>query len=50
MNIWTHLSNLCPDLCPIIFNGDVSPINVVGYIHRFHVTDKHIVIFIGINE
>jgi hypothetical protein len=47
MNIWAHLSN--PPL-PSIFIGDVSPMDVIGYIRRFHVTDEYIVTFIGTDE
>jgi hypothetical protein len=35
---------------PGIFIGDVSPMNVTGYIHRFHVTDEYTVTFIGADE
>jgi hypothetical protein len=33
-----------------IFVGDVSPMNVTGYIHRLHVTDEYIVPFVGTDE
>jgi hypothetical protein len=39
---------ICP--CPIIFVGDVSPMNVTGYIYLFHITDEYIVTFVGTNE
>jgi hypothetical protein len=46
MNIWVHVS----DLCPGIFVDDVSPTNVTPYIRRCHVTDKYIVKFVGTDE
>jgi hypothetical protein len=35
---------------PAIFIGDVSPMNITAYIHRWHVIDEYIVTFIGIDE
>jgi hypothetical protein len=35
---------------PGIFIGDVSPMNVTGYIRRFHITDECIVTFIGTDK
>jgi hypothetical protein len=35
---------------PSIFVDDVSPTNVIGYIHRFYVTGEYIVTFISTNE
>jgi hypothetical protein len=33
-----------------MFVDDVSPMNVIVYIRRFHVTDKNIITFIGTDE
>jgi hypothetical protein len=35
---------------PSTFIGDVSPMNIIGYIRRFHVTDEYIVTFIDTDE
>jgi hypothetical protein len=35
---------------PSTFVGDVSPMNVIRYIHRFHVINEYIVTFVGTNE
>jgi hypothetical protein len=35
---------------PNIFVDNVSPMNVIGYIHRFHITDECIVTFVGTDE
>jgi hypothetical protein len=35
---------------PSMFIGDVSPMNVIGYIHWFHVIDEYTVIFVGTDE
>jgi hypothetical protein len=35
---------------PSIFISDVSPTNILTYIHRFYVTDEYILIFLGIEE
>jgi hypothetical protein len=50
-------TNICANCqshgsCPLpnSFVSDVSPMNITGYIRRFHVTDKYIVIFIGTDE
>jgi hypothetical protein len=49
-NIRAHLSDPRPGPHPIIFVGDVSPMNITGYIRRFHITDEYIVTFIGTDE
>jgi hypothetical protein len=33
-----------------IFVDDVSPMNILAYTHRFHVTDEYIPIFLGTLE
>jgi hypothetical protein len=47
---WPTCQIRAPPLRPDIFVGDVSPMNVTGYICRFHITDKYIVTFVGTNE
>jgi hypothetical protein len=50
MNIWVYQSDPCLSPRPSIFIGEVSPMNVTGYIRRFYVTDEYTVIFIGSNK
>jgi hypothetical protein len=35
---------------PSIFIGDVSPMNVTGNIHQFHITNEYTIIFISTDE
>jgi hypothetical protein len=39
-----------PGWAPSIFIGDVSPMNILAYIDRFHITDEYILIFLGTEE
>jgi hypothetical protein len=45
-----HLLVPGPGPHPSTFVGDMSPMNTIRYIRRFHVTDKYIVTFIGTYE
>jgi hypothetical protein len=45
-----HVSDARPGPRPGIFIGDVSPTNVIGYIHRFYVTDEYIITFVSTDE
>jgi hypothetical protein len=44
-NIWAHLSDPRPAPHP-----SMSPMNVIEYIHRLHITNEYIITFIGIDE
>jgi hypothetical protein len=35
---------------PGIFVGDMTPMNILAYIHRSHVTDEYIIIILGTEE
>jgi hypothetical protein len=35
---------------PSIFVSDMAKMNILAYIHRFHVTDKYIIIFLRTEE
>jgi hypothetical protein len=62
MNVWPYLPRLIKEYSghvatarvdpdpPNIFVGDVSPMNILAYIHWFHITNEYILIFLGTRE
>jgi hypothetical protein len=47
---WTRGHGVGQGHMPSIFIDDVEPTNIRAYIHRFHITDEYIIIFLGIDE